>query len=68
MTERSGQPGGRLEALGSDGPDDVPAGADADELAAERGDAAEEHGSFTVDPDDPRRDDGGNLMPSEEPG
>jgi len=67
MTEGSTQPGGGLEPLGSDGPDDAPPGADANQLAAERGDAADEHSSFSVDPDDPRQDDGGNLMPGEEP-
>jgi len=41
--------------------------ADADELAAARGDAAAEHASFTVDRDDPQRDEGGNLLPSAEP-
>jgi len=57
----------RLEPLGSDGTDDVPAGADTEQLARARGDAGAEHGSFTVDPDDPRQDEGGNLMPGAEP-
>jgi len=56
-----------LEPLGSDGPDDVAPDADADALARSRGDAADEHTSFTVDRDDPREDDGGDLMPKEEP-
>lgn len=60
-------PDNPLLPLGSDGPDDLPAGADADELARSRGDVGDEHASFTVDRDDPRRDEGGSLMPSEEP-
>jgi len=67
MIKRSTSSDTGLEPLGSDGPDDAPADADADDLAADRGDAASEHGSFSVDPDDPRRDEGGSLMPKDEP-
>jgi hypothetical protein len=63
----SGTSDAHLEALGSDGPDDLPADAGPDELSRARGDAADEHRFFTVDPDDPREDEGGSLMPRDEP-
>ncbi len=67
MSTPSHEADAHLEPLGSDDSQDAPAHADADELAAARGDAAAEHASFTVDRDDPQRDEGGNLLPSAEP-